>query len=333
MSRLSLARIRPGARAVVAALAVAGLVAGCGGSDSGSTDSTSAAPETRVVTGTALGDVEVPGEPKRVIAGWLVGTLLVDNGITPVGMFDDLKLNASPTALAKVKDVPSVGGVETSVNLEKIVELKPDLIVTMVRPGMKGIDLDALKDIAPTVAIEINDPTGVWANYGKVAEVVGKGADAKQRLSDLDKTWAEIAIANKDKIAGIGEVVYAEGSAQAGNFQIGTNKALSYERLTKSGLTYYTGADPNPARYNQQISLEDLPRLASAKAIFFEADITGKPTARTQALLDSPVFKALPAVAAGNVFALRTPYAYTFEAAGLQAEDIRNAITTFKSAA
>ncbi|MFF2085770.1 ABC transporter substrate-binding protein [Nocardia sp. NPDC058176] len=332
MSRLSLARIRPGVRTVIAALAVAGLVAGCG-SDSGDTDSSEAASGTRVVTGTALGDVEVPAEPKRVVAGWLVGTLLVDLDVTPVGMFDDLKTNASPAALDKVKDVPSVGGVETSVNLEKIVELKPDLIVTMVRPGMKGIDLTALSDIAPTVALEINEPTGVWLNYPKVAEVVGKQADTALKLSDLDKTWAEISIAEKDKIGALGEVVYAEGSAQAGNFQIATSKALVYERLTKSGLTYFSGAEPNPERYNQQISLEDLPRLASAKAIFFEADINGKPTARTQALLDSPVFKSLPAVAAGNVFPLRTPYTYTFEAAGLQAEDIKGAIEKFKPAA
>ncbi|MFB7875851.1 ABC transporter substrate-binding protein [Nocardia sp. NPDC056064] len=331
MKRLYLTGI-PGARALVAALAVVGLVAGCGGSDSGSTEPAGST-ATRVVTGTALGDVEVPSAPQRVVAGWLVGTLLVDLGVTPVGMFDDLKLNASPAALAQVADVPSVGGVETSVNLEKIVELQPDLIVTMVRPGMKGIDLAALSDIAPTVAIEITDPTGVWANYGKVADVVGKGADAQQRLTELDKSWADIAAANKDKIAGLGEVVYAEGSAQAGNFQIATNKALVYERLTKSGLRYFAGADPAPARYNQQISLEDLPRLATAKAIFFEADINGKPTARTQALLDSPLFKALPAVAAGNLFALRTPYAYTFEAAGLQAADIKAAIAAAKPVA
>ncbi|MDO3645518.1 ABC transporter substrate-binding protein [Nocardia mangyaensis] len=333
MSRFSFARIRPGARAVVAALAVAGLVAGCGGADSDNADSTSGAPATRVITGTGLGDVEIPSEPKRVVAGWLVGTLLVDIGVTPVGMFDDLKKNASPAALDKIKDVPSVGGVETSVNLEKIVELEPDLIVTMFRPGMKNIELESLQEIAPTVAIEIVDPSHVWANYAKVADVVGKGADATMKLSDLDKTWADIAISDKDKIAGIGEVVYAEGSAQAGNFQIATNTALVYERLTKSGLTYFSGADPKPARYNQQISLEDLSRLSSANAIFFEADIDGKPTARTQALLDSPVFKALPAAMAGNVFPLRTPYAYTFEAAELQAEDIRGAIEAFEPAA
>lgn len=326
MSRFSFARPRPGARAVLAALAVAGLVAGCG-SDSGGSDSSEASSSTRVVTGTVLGDVEVPAEPQRVLAGWLVGTLLVDIGITPVGMFDDLKTNASPAALEQVEDIPTVGGVETSVNLEKIVELKPDLIVTMIRPGMKGLDLQALQDIAPTVALEINEPTGVWSNYQKVAEVVGKSTDATQRMTELDKAWSDIAAP-----AGLGEVVYAEGSLQAGNFQIATNKALVYERLTKAGLTYFAGADPNPQRYNQQISMEDLPRLASAKAIFFEADINGQPTARTKALLDSPVFQALPAVAAGNVFPLRTPYTYTFEAAYLQVEDVKAAVTKLGAA-
>ncbi|MFG1791116.1 ABC transporter substrate-binding protein [Nocardia sp. NPDC049149] len=332
MSRL-VPRLRfgPSARALVAALAVTTLVAGCGtNSESGSESSASA---TRVISGTVLGDVQVPAQPKRVLAGWLVGTLLVDIGITPVGMFDDLKDNASPTALAKVKDVPTVGGPNSSVNLEKIVELNPDLIVTMTRPGIKNLDLKALQDIAPTVALEVPDPPAVWANYAKLADVVGKGSDATQRLTDLDKAWTDIAAANKDKLAKIGQVVYAEGSAQAGNFQIATNKALTYERLTKSGFTYFAGADPNPARYQQQISMEDLPRLATANAIFFEADIQGQPTQRTKALLDSPVFKALPAAKAGNLFPIRTPYTYTFESANLQLEDVRNAVQRYTTAA
>lgn len=331
MSNLSPTRIRPGGRSIVAALAVVGLVTGCG-SGSGDKDSAEAAPGTRVVSGTALGDVEVPAEPQRVVAGRLVGTLLVDLDVTPVGVFDDLRTDASPATLDKVAGVPSVGGVANSVDLAKIVELEPDLIVTMIRPGTKEVDLDALADIAPTVALEINEPTDVWQNYPKVAEVVGKRADTALKLSDLEKTWIEISIAEQDRIAALGEVVYVEGSAQAGNFQIATSTALVYERLTKSGLTYFAGTEPNPRHDSQQISPADLPRLSSAKVIFFEADSTGKPTARTQALLDSPAFKSLPAVAAGNVFPLRTPHAYTFEAAGLQAEDIRGAIEKFAPA-
>ncbi|GAA5056263.1 hypothetical protein GCM10023318_33500 [Nocardia callitridis] len=315
---------------LVIALAVIGLVAGCGTGSGTGPDEVSG--ETRVVSGTLLGDVEIPAEPKRVIAGWLVGTLLVDIGTTPVGMFDDLKTNASASQQEKVRDVPTVGGVETEVNLEKIAELDPDLIVTMYRPGMKALDLKALQAIAPTVALEVPEPTAVWAAYPKVAEVVGKSTDADQRLADLEKSWGELADTEKDKLAEVGPVVYAEGSAQASNFQIATNKSLVYERLTKSGFTYFPDADPNPARYQQQISLEDVARLGSANAVFFEADANGKPTQRTKALLDSPVFQALPAVKAGNLFPWRTPYTYTLEAAGLQREDMRNAITRFHPA-
>ncbi|WP_433654670.1 ABC transporter substrate-binding protein [Nocardia sp. CA-128927] len=333
MSRFAVPRIRfgPSARALVAVLAVTGLIAGCG-SDSGS-DSPSSSSATRVVSGTVLGDVTIPTQPKRVVTGWLVGTLAIDIGVTPVGMFDDGKNNASPSALAKVKDVPTVGGPETAVNLEKIVELNPDLIVTMVRPNMKNLDLKALQDIAPTVALEAAEPTAAWTNYPKVADVLGKSSDATQRLADLDKSWADIAATNKDKLAKVGQVVYAEGSAQAGNFQIATSKSLVHERLSKAGFSYWAGADPQPARYQQPISMEDIPRLATANAIFYEADIQGQPTARTRALFDSPVFKALPAVKAGNLFPLRTPYTYTFEAANMQLEDMRAALQKFTPAA
>jgi iron complex transport system substrate-binding protein len=318
-------------RALVAALAVTGLVAGCGTDAKPDSESTTSA--TRVISGTALGDVTVPAQPKRVLSGWLSSTLLVEMGVTPVGMFDDQQINANPPAAAKVKDVPTVGGIDTSVNLEKIVELNPDVIITMYRPGMKGLDLKALQAIAPTVALEIVEPPAVWAHYPKLAEVVGKGSDVKQRLADLDKSWTDIAAANKDRLSQIGQVVFAEGAAQAGNLQIATNKALVYQRLTKSGFTYFAGVDPQPARFGQQISMEEVPRLATANAIFYDADFNGRPTSRTKVLIDSPVFQALPAVKAGNLFPIRTPYIYTFEAANMQLEDLRNAVQRFTPAA
>ena len=67
--------------------------------------------------------------------------------------------------------------------------------------------------------------------------------------------------------------------------------------------------------------------------IFYEADFDGKPTKRTQELLDKPTFKNLPAVKAGNLFPYPAPYAYTITAADKQVEAIESAVKAAKPAA
>ncbi|MFT4044141.1 MAG: ABC transporter substrate-binding protein [Gordonia sp. (in: high G+C Gram-positive bacteria)] len=287
----------------------------------------------RTVTGTYLGDVKVPAAPARIVSGWLVGTQLLDLGVVPVGMVDDYKKNATPDELAKVKDVPDIGSITAGVNTEKVVSVNPDLVITYVRKDVadKLAINEVNKQIAPTVAFEIQEPTQVWANYQNVADAIGCGEFARKRLAGVDDQLKAIATNHKDTIATLGTVAYVEGSAEPGTFQIATNKSLTYQRLTLAGLTYFDGVDKHPARYNEQVSLEGLNRLSSANVLFYEADYDGKPTERTKALLDNPAFAALPAVKAGNLFPYRTPYAYTTAAVERQAADISTAVKDAKS--
>ena len=330
------------ARNLIVALAasVSLVAAGCGG-DSSDEDTSSTAKAAgcqtgsesgkRTLKGTFLGDVEVPATPQKIVAGWLVGNQLIDLGVPLAGLLDDYKQNATQEELDKVKDLPTVGSLADGLSAEKALSLKPDLVVTSIREDViDTLAVEKLKGKVPVAAFDIKEPADVWRNYTKVADAVGCGDKVAADLKRLDADLTQVGTANKDAISKLGTVAYVEGSAVPGSFQIATSKALTYERLTKAGLTYFGGADPNPERYNQAISLELTSKLEPANVIFYEADFDGKPTKRTQELLDKPTFKSLPAVKAGNLFPYPAPYAYTITAADKQVDAIESAVKAAK---
>lgn len=323
-----------GFAATAAALTCAGMLIACG-SDTPTENSdvnpvacaTGNETGTRLVEDTFLGDVEIPASPKRIVTGWLVGTPLIDLGVTPVGMLDDYVANATPDELAKVEGVPSIGNVGEGPNVEAVMALEPDLVITMVRADMVSeLRVNELESLVPVLALEIKEPTDVWAQYPKLAEALGCGDAAAAELASLDERLAAISTDHAAAIANLGTVAYVEGSAEPATYQIGTEKSLVYQRLNLAGLNYFDGLTPDPKRYVELVSVEELDRLSSANVLLFEADFEGKPTTRTQALLDSPGFAALPAAQAGNVFPYRTPYAYTVAAVDRQISDIEAAV-------
>jgi len=329
---------------IIALTATASLVAACGSDDSSSSSPADKGVKAvgckseqtsgeRVIKDTFYGDVTIPADPQRIISGWLVGTELIDLGVTPVGMLEDGKTNATPEELAKVKDVPTIGAIASGINTEQVMELKPDLVITFIRKDVaEKLNTKALDGVAPVVAFEIEEPIDVWNNFPKVADALGCGPALDAELERLSADFTKIGTDDKAKIDELGSVAYVEGSAAPSTFQVATNTSLVYERLTKSGLTYFNGVPDKPERYNEQISTEDIDRLSSANVLFYEADAEGKPTPRTKALLDSAAFKTLPAAKAGNLFPYRTPYAYTIAAGDRQVEDITKAVAEAKPA-
>ena len=336
-------RLRRGSSLAIALLTAGALVAGCSSSDDSSTEA--ASPENpvgcatdgqtgeRVVSGTFFGDVTIPAQPKRIVTGWLLGTQFIDLNVLPVGMLDDYKQNATPEELEKLADVPDVGSIQTGFNAEQVVNTNPDVIITAVRPDMAGdLKLDGLREIAPVVAFEIAEPTDVWSVYPKLAAALGCGDAAQKQLDDLNAQLEQIGKDNADKEAEMGTVAYVEGSQEPASYQVGTNKSLTYDRLTKAGLKYFDGVPADPKRYVEIVSNEDIAKLSSANVLFFEADADGNVTERSKAILDNEAFKNLPAVKAGNLFPYRTPYAYTQAAVNRQIEDIKAAIEKAKPA-
>ncbi|WP_248928486.1 iron-hydroxamate ABC transporter substrate-binding protein [Paenibacillus hamazuiensis] len=136
------------------------------------------------------GPVEVPANPKRIV-GLASAPNVIALGGNLVGV--DPWTNMNPLFQAKLQGVEVV----TDENLEKIVELNPDLIIAA--PYMKN--LDKLQQIAPTVVY-------TWGKLDylsqqlEIGKLLNKEKEARQWVDDFKKR-AEAA--GKEIKAAIGE--------------------------------------------------------------------------------------------------------------------------------
>lgn len=187
-----------------AALMTIILLAACGAPavDSGTTSSSASpadiAPQTNTTTSQsstervvkhAMGETRVPANPQRVVVldtGELDSAVAL--GIKPVGAVTALPGSGYPAYLeGKTDGITNVGTIAEP-NLETILTLKPDLILSS---KMRHEDIyDQLSKIAPTV---FSERVGVtWKDNLKLhAEALGKSAEAEQLLREYDQRLAE----------------------------------------------------------------------------------------------------------------------------------------------
>lgn len=168
-----------------------------------------------------FGTTELKKAPKRiVILDNLYGEILEPLDLTPVGATTGQEGSQEFSTLFKKHykdaDVVSVGWQKTP-DLEKIKELKPDLILMTV--DQEGL-YDKLSEIAPTVGYRINTDEN-WDYHEtslKVAEIFDKRDEMKDALDRMDAK----------------EAVFAENvKAKFGD------QKLMYLRVTGNDIRYY----------------------------------------------------------------------------------------------
>ena len=168
-----------------------------------------------------FGTTELKKAPKRiVILDNLYGEILDPLDITPVGATTGQSDSQEFSTLFKkqYKDAKVVSvGWQGNPDLDKIAELKPDLILMT---GEQEDLYDELSEIAPTVGYQINTDEN-WDYHEtslKVAEIFDKRDEMKK---DLDRVDAR-------------EAVFAENvKAKFGN------QKLMYLRVTDNDIRYY----------------------------------------------------------------------------------------------
>ena len=168
-----------------------------------------------------FGTTELKKAPKRiVILDNLYGEILDPLDITPVGATTGQSDSQEFSTLFKkqYKDAKVVSvGWQGSPDLDKIAELKPDLILMT---GEQEDLYEELSEIAPTVGYQINTDEN-WDYHEtslKVAEIFDKRDEMKK---DLDRVDAR-------------EAVFAENvKAKFGN------QKLMYLRVTDNDIRYY----------------------------------------------------------------------------------------------
>jgi iron complex transport system substrate-binding protein len=137
------------------------------------------------------GPIEVPANPKRVILLSGFTGNVIDLGVNVVGV--DVWSKNNPTFESELKEVKEV----SDENLEKIIELEPDLII-----GLSNIkNIDKLSKIAPTV-------TYTWGKVDyltqhlEIGKLLNKEMEARAWVDDFKK---QTAAAGEEIRAKIGE--------------------------------------------------------------------------------------------------------------------------------
>lgn len=135
------------------------------------------------------GPIKVPAHPKRVVV--LTGNAgdVISLGVNIVGVDEWAK--KSPLFNDQLKDVPAV----SDENLEKIIELKPDLIIG----ANDNKNLDKLKKIAPTVTYTYNK-VDYLTQHLEIGKLVNKEKEAQNWIDDFKKRANTVGNEIKAKI-------------------------------------------------------------------------------------------------------------------------------------
>ncbi|WP_020673982.1 ABC transporter substrate-binding protein [Amycolatopsis nigrescens] len=319
------------ARALGALALIAAVATGCA-ADSGATPGETG--PTRVFAADN-GEITIPADPKRVVATGYAVPVLIEADAALVGIAEwsrGLEMmtgedRATYDRLAKV-----AGDTTTETNYEAIAGVKPDLIVISVpKPVLADIDMKRLESIAPVVAISPSIPAA-WRDLSR------RQADAAGRLGSYESAKT----AYEQKAAGLADKyrpvldglkfghLGAYGELAKGTFQREFAGSWGTNIATDIGVDYY-GQVKHKAGGSRDVgeypSIEELPAsFAEAKAITYTVENDGSVSEPVRYVLDSELWKNLPAVKAGKVFPLRYTEAATYASAQQTLDDVDKAL-------
>lgn len=203
-------RSRSGLAVIVTALALIGLLAGCGSDD----DSSATGTDGEALVGTVetmFGTVNVPepddGELTVVALGWSDAEMALALGVKPVAVLDwqsfgEGNKGVGPWATDLFGDVTPelIEQGDGSLNYEQILALDPDVILN-TRSGNDEKEFNRLSEIAPTVYAP--EGTGAFATtwdvqLAQVAAALGQTEKGEELASELNDAIAQTKDDNPD---------------------------------------------------------------------------------------------------------------------------------------
>jgi iron complex transport system substrate-binding protein len=141
-----------------------------------STPGTTEASQTRTIH-TVKGDVEIPLNPRRIIADTYLGSLIA-LGVEPVGTPAKFLQNPFyPELLKSIEDI----GEQKSISFEKVLDLQPDVIITGDNKAY-----ESYQKIAPTILIPYGELKTDQEEVSYFGEVLGLEQEAKAWLAEYE---------------------------------------------------------------------------------------------------------------------------------------------------
>lgn len=238
---------------------------------------------------TSKGTVQIPVKPQRIVTDYYGGELL-SVGANVIGVEPSTFENPFLTDL--LKNTEDVGA---PVNVEKALELTPDLIVVMYDDNY-----DALSKIAPTIHIPYGTATNIYETVELFGDLVGAPDQAEQFIADFEKKAAEgreklKGIVNEEDTFGIYELTdkgelwtFGNNAGRGGQALYNALKLKMPEKNSNDNQTL-------------QLSMELLPEYA-ADYMFLTTYDPDKKGDKLKELKESPVWNGLDAAKNDHLF-------------------------------
>ncbi|WP_439343604.1 ABC transporter substrate-binding protein [Vacuolonema iberomarrocanum] len=225
-----------------------------------------------------MGETIVPQTPERVVVLWsAVDTLAL--GVKPVGAVlseppqiggDEL----TPMFSDRTEGIVAVGSYAQP-NLERIVELQPDLIL-----GITGVEsfYPHLSQIAPTVIVDISGGVAAWKEYVlSWATALGKPNEAQALIQQYEQRIAQFHQAMGDRL----------NTTVVSVARFGTDQVRIYQKdsfpgavLAEAGLLRPESQQRN--NHDETISLESLSSIDGDVLFFVQDDPDESALAKAQ---------------------------------------------------
>ena len=246
------------------------------------------------------GTVSIPANPQRVVdvSGSADELIILDVpfvGSANTSMFDGVTVPPNLEEYFTENNVEVVGNYSGSVgelNLEKIAELNPDLIIMNIRHEKV---YDQLKEIAPTVMLNDDINYVNWkGRFQQLGEWFCKAEIVTLWLEDYDKKSAEFAEKVKAVTGDETFAVIEKNSVRTGSYYV--YRTGGPGELVYDAMKLPASAGVPEGVWGEVVDAEYCSRIDADHIFFFSDDGTVGDTA------DLPTWQNLKAVKNGNVY-------------------------------
>ena len=246
------------------------------------------------------GTVEIPANPQRIVdtsgsADELIILEMPFVGSANTSMFDPTIVPEYLQEYFAENNVETVGNYSGSagdLDLEKIAELEPDLIIMNIRHDNV---YDQMCEIAPTVMLDDDISYVNWrGRFQQLGEWFGKEDVVEEWLANYDAQAAEYADQLKAVTRYLRVAVIEDNSVRSGTYYVystGGPGELIYDAL---GLPASSGVPENV--WGAEVDAEYFFQIDADHVLYFSDDGTVGDTA------DLPTWKNMKAVQNGNVY-------------------------------
>jgi len=232
------------------------------------------------------GTTEITRAPSRVVTlGLSDQDAVLALGIRPVGAIDwfgERPYGQWPWTKELWGDKPpEVVGQRDDYNFEKIINLKPDLIIGLYS-GMSREQYDTLSKIAPTVAQPkgFDDYAAPWQEMTKMTgRALGVEAKAKELIAAIDQRFAAV---RKDHAAWSGKSVAVVDAYEPGKYAVFSGTDPKARFLTELGYKIPDAITTAAAgKYAAEISSERLDLVDVDRLVFLTSDPAAEPRVKS----------------------------------------------------